>query len=192
MQNQYSWKSYFVVLSDYQQWANDRMFAALGGIAPALLLSSQGLFFNSIHHTVDHLLLVNRLWLARLQGESLRVDFRAITYPDWNQLIEATQRQAEELTLWLEGYEETLFDRRLEYVSSEGETRSMWMRDVLTHVMNHQTHHRGQISAVISRLGGVAPEMDYVYYKRDMEGYMETIRDDQAMGKGLSPPSSTA
>lgn len=66
----------------------------------------------------------------------------------------------------------------------------MWMRDVLTHMMNHQTHHRGQISAVITRLGGAAPEMDYVYYKREMEGYMEIIRDDQSLSGGATSPSS--
>lgn len=181
MQNRYSWKSYFVVLSDYQQWANDRLFAALGRIDHALLQSPQGLFFGSIHHTVDHIMLVNRLWLGRLRSEIPQVDFQEVTYPDWDQLIEATQRQAEELTLWLETCAEDWFDGHLDYVSSAGEARSMWMRDVLTHMMNHQTHHRGQISAVITRLGGAAPEMDYVYYKREMEGYMETIRDDQSL-----------
>ena len=192
MQTRYSWKSYFVVLSDYQQWANDRLFAALGGIDNALLQSPQGLFFGTIHHTVDHIMLVNRLWLGRLRSEITEVDFQQITYPDWNQLIEATQRQAEELTLWLEACTEDWFDGQLDYVSSEGEARSMWMRDVLTHMMNHQTHHRGQISAVITRLGGVAPEMDYVYYKREMEGYMETIRDDQSLSNGATSPSSLA
>lgn len=189
MPNQYSWKSYFVVLSDYQQWANDRLFAALGGIDRAALQSPQGLFFDTIHHTVDHLMLVNRLWLARLRGESLEVDFRQLTYPDWDQLIEATQRQAEELTLWLESCPEIWFDGQLDYLSSNGEVRSMWMRDALTHMMNHQTHHRGQISAVITRLGATAPEMDYVYYKRDMESYMEAIRDGQFLDKSITKPS---
>jgi len=78
----------------------------------------------------------------------------------------------------------------LDYVSSAGEARSMWMRDVLTHMMNHQTHHRGQVSAVITRLGGAAPEMDYVYYKREMEGYMEIIRDDQSLSSGATSPPS--
>lgn len=183
MPNQYSWKSYFVVLSDYQQWANDRLFAALGGIDRATLQSPQGLFFDTIHHTVDHLMLVNRLWLARLRGENLEVDFRQLSYPDWDQLIEATQRQAEELTLWLESRPEIWYDSQLAYLSSNGGARSMWIRDALTHMMNHQTHHRGQISAVITRLGATTPEMDYVYYKRDMEGYMEAIRDGQSLGK---------
>ncbi len=181
MHSRYSWKSYFVVLSDYQQWANDRLFAALGGINREFLQNPQGLFFGSIHHAVDHIMLVNRLWLARLQGETLKVNFQEITYPDWNQLIEATQCQAEELKLWLDACEPDWFDSRLDFVSSDGTARSMWVRDVLTHMMNHQTHHRGQISAVITRLGGEAPEMDYFYYKREMDGYMETIRDDQSL-----------
>lgn len=189
MHSRYSWKSYFVVLSDYQQWANDRLFAALGGINREFLQSPQGLFFGSIHHTVDHIMLVNRLWLTRLQGGTLKVNFQEIVHPDWDQLIEATQCQAEELKLWLDACEPDWFDGRLDFVSSDGTARSMWMRDVLTHMMNHQTHHRGQISAVITRLGGDTPEMDYFYYKREMDGYMEIIRDDQSSSKVAQNPA---
>jgi uncharacterized damage-inducible protein DinB len=192
MHTPYSWKSYFVVLSDYQQWANDRLFAALGGLDSSLLNSPQGLFFNSIHHTADHILQVNRLWCARLRGEAYPADFKRILYPDWNQLIEVTQSQSAELSLWLEARDEAFFDERVAFTSSNGQAREMWVRDVLTHMMNHQTHHRGQISAVITRLGGAAPEMDYFYYKIEMDGYLQTVRADQSLSSGATSPSSLA
>ena len=192
MHTPYSWKSYFVVLSDYQQWANDRLFAALGGLDPALLNSPQGLFFDSIHHTADHILHGNRMWHARLRGEAFQADFKRILYPDWNQLIEVTQSQCADLSLWLEARAETYYGERLTFTSSNGQIHTMWVRDVLTHVMNHQTHHRGQISAVITRLGGSAPEMDYVYYKIAMDGYLQTLRADQSLSSGPTSPSSLA
>ena len=192
MHTPYSWKSYFVVLSDYQQWANDRLFAALGGLDPALLNSPQGLFFDSIHHTTDHIMQVGWLWCARLRGEPYQADFKRILYPDWNQLIEVTQSQCADLSLWLEARDEAFFDERLAFTSSNGQAREMWVRDVLTHVMNHQTHHRGQISAVITRLGGSAPEMDYFYYKIEMDGYLQTVRADQSLSSGATSPSSLA
>lgn len=192
MHTPYSWKSYFVVLSDYQQWANDRLFAALGSLDPAQLSSPQGLFFGSIHHTTDHIMQVGRLWCARLCGEPYQADFKRILYPDWNQLIEMTQSQSAELSLLLEARDEAFFDERLAFTSSNGQAREMWVRDVLTHMMNHQTHHRGQISAVITRLGGTAPEMDYFYYKIEMDGYLQTVRADQSLSSGSTSPSSLA
>jgi uncharacterized damage-inducible protein DinB len=192
MHTPYSWKSYFVVLSDYQQWANDRLFAALGSLDPAQLSSPQGLFFGSIHHTTDHIMQVGRLWCARLRGEPYQADFKRILYPDWNQLIEMTQSQSAELSLLLEARDEAFFDERLAFTSSNGQAREMWVRDVLTHMMNHQTHHRGQISAVITRLGGTAPEMDYFYYKIEMDGYLQTVRADQSLSSGSTSPSSLA
>lgn len=171
----YSWKSYFVIQADYQQWANDRLFGALGRVDPDLLMSPQGLFFDSIHRTVDHLLLVNQLWFARLRGEALVVDFTALTYPDWNQLIEVTQALAREVQLWLEECDDLFFEQKLAYVSSKGEPQQMWIRDIITHMMTHQVHHRGQISAVITRLGYRSLEMDYVYYKRQMDNYRSDL-----------------
>ena len=171
----YAWKSYFVVQADYQQWANDRLFAALGRMDSAMLMSAQDLFFDSIHHTVDHMLLVNQLWFARLRGEAFVADFTKITYPDWNELIEVTQAQVRELQLWLEECDDAFFERQLAYFTTKGEPQQMWVRDVLTHMMTHQAHHRGQISAVITRLGYRSLEMDYVYYKRDIDAYRSEL-----------------
>lgn len=175
MTAQYTWKSYFVVQVDYQLWANDRMFAALGRLDAPLLMQDMGLFFHSIHHTVDHLLLVNQLWLARLRGESSRVDFSKITYPDWNQLIETTQAHMREWQLWLEECDDAFFERELIYLTSKGEDEQMWVRDVLTHMMTHQAHHRGQISAAVTHLGYSALEMDYLYYKREIAAYRKQL-----------------
>ncbi len=175
MTEQYAWKSYFVVQVDYQLWANDRMFATLGRLDAVVRLQEMGLFFHSIHHTVDHLLLVNKLWFARLRGESSKVDFSQITCPDWNQLIEKTQANLRDLQLWLEGCDDAFFESELSYLTSKGEHETMWVRDVLTHMMGHQTHHRGQISAVVTRLGYPALEMDYLYYKREMAAYRSQL-----------------
>jgi uncharacterized damage-inducible protein DinB len=175
MNEQYTWRSYFAVQVDYQLWANDRMFAALGCLDPVVRLQEQGLFFHSIHHTVDHLMLVSRLWFARLRGQSGHVDFSQITYPDWDQLIETTQANLRELQLWLEECDDAFFESEMAYLTSKGEHEIMWVRDVLTHMMDHQVHHRGQISAVLTRLGHRALEMDYLYYKREIIAYRQQL-----------------
>lgn len=172
----YAWKNHWVVQSDYQHWANEVMFSALDYLQPDVIGSDQGLFFNSIHHTVDHLLLVSQSWLARLQGERLSINYKVINNPDWRELKLALRRETRKLQSWLEAQPTEFFDSQISYASSDGKLRSMWVRDALTHLFTHYAHHRGQVSAVVTRLGAPCPEMDFVYYRRDMERLLSEVK----------------
>lgn len=164
----YAWKNHFVVQSDYQHWANEVLFTTLDHFQPDVIDSDQGLFFNSIHHTVDHMLLVSQVWQARLQNEPLTVNYKSISTPDWRELKLALRRETRKLQNWLEAQPVEFFDTQIVYTGSEGKTHTMWVRDVLTHLFTHYAHHRGQVSAVATRLGAPCPEMDFLYYRREM------------------------
>lgn len=174
----YTWKSYYVVQADYQHWANDVLFDALSRLRPETLARDEGLFFQSIHHTVDHMLLVSRVWLARLQGTNLKADYRAIQYTAWRELQNAMRHETRGLQGWLEGQPATWYDGEIAYAGSDGQERSMWVRDALSHLFTHFAHHRGQISAVATRLGAPCPEMDFVYYRREVEKLLNAARQD--------------
>ncbi len=173
----YSWKSHFTVLADYQHWANEVMFNALDHLQPEVIGSDQGLYFNSIHHTVDHLLLVSQVWLGRLQGGGVEANYRVINQPDFRELKQSLRRETRKLQTWLDAQPEEFFDSEVGYASSDGKTRQMWVRDVLTHLFTHYAHHRGQVSAVVTRLGGPCPEMDYVYYRREMDKLLSEMQE---------------
>lgn len=165
----YTWKSHFILQADYQHWANEILFAALDHLQPEVLGSDQGLFFKSIHHTVDHMLVVSQAWLARLKGESFSPDYKNINHPDWRELKNALRRETRHLQDWLAAREASFFDVPCRFTASDGSLKEMWVRDALTHLFTHYAHHRGQVSAVVTRLGGPCPEMDFVYYRREMQ-----------------------
>ena len=169
-----SWKQYFIYQADYQHWADEILFESLDRLEAKALAEPQGLFFSSIHRTVDHILVVAELWRLRLQGESPIVDFKRLHHPDWRELKSALRQEVRGLQHWLETKPEAFFESEVAYRGSDGKERRNWVRDVLTHMMGHMVHHRGQISAVATRLGAPAPEMDYMYYKRAV---------DSALGK---------
>jgi len=171
-----SWKQYFIYQSDYQHWADEVLFECLGRLDPAALLEPQGLFFGTIHHTIDHMLVVAELWRLRLQGESPIVDLKALHHPDWRELKAGLRQETRELQHWLERRTDPFFESEIAYRSIDGKERRNWVRDVLTHMMAHRVHHRGQVSAVITRLGGPAPEMDYIYYKRSVDAALGQAR----------------
>ncbi len=172
----YTWKSYFVIQADYQHWANEILFTALDHLQPEVIGSNQGLFFQSIHHTADHMLMVNQSWLARLQGESLAVDYKVIHNPDWRDLKNSLRKEVRRLQTWLESQPDAFFDSQISFTGGDGKPREMWVRDALTHIYTHYAHHRGQISAVATKLGAPCPEMDFVYYRRDMAKTLSEVR----------------
>ncbi|MDR3394556.1 MAG: DinB family protein [Parasulfuritortus sp.] len=172
----YSWKSYFVVQADYQSWANNVLFESLGHLKPDVLERDEGLFFKSIHHTVDHMLVVSQLWWDRLQGNSPPVNLREIRYPVWRELQNAMRHETRHLQEWLEGQSDLFFEDEIKFSSSDGQPRTMWVRDMLNHLFIHYAHHRGQVSAAATRLGAPCPAMDYLYYRREMEKLLEQAR----------------
>jgi len=172
----YVWKNFFVVQADYQHWANEVLFAALDHLQPDAISSDQGLFFDSIHHTTDHMLQVSQSWLSRLQGENLTVNYKVISTSEWRDTKLALRREVRKLQSWLESQPPEFFDTQIEYVGSEGKLHTIWVRDALTHLYTHYTHHRGQISAVATRLGAPCPEMDFVFYRREMQRLLNEVR----------------
>ena len=172
----YAWKNYFVVQADYQYWANEVLLSSLDHLQNEVIGSDQGLFFGSVHHTVDHMLLVSQSWLARLRGEQLAVNYKVINNPDWRELKLALRRETRKLQTWLEAQPLEFFDSRIEFIAGDGKSRAIWVRDALTHLFTHYAHHRGQISAVVTRLGAPCPEMDFVYYRREMERLLSEMK----------------
>lgn len=180
----YGWKNHFVIQADYQHWANEVLFASLEHLTPDALESDQGLYFRSIHHTVDHLLAISQLWFARLKGEAIDVNVHASQHPDWRELQNALRLETRRLQAWLEAQDDTWFEREIEFAGSDGRACRMWVRDILTHLYTLYAHHRGQVSAVAIRLGAPCPEMDYVDYRREMERLLNEVRN-----AGSNPPA---
>lgn len=156
---------YFTKLAGYHLWAHDRLLKALEPMGDADYHGDQGLFFRSVHRTLNHLLLVDRLWHGRLTGKPF-----AITGLDQELVPEraALARELRQAAATLKQLVEGLDDARLEapsaYVDTEGKRREYSLCLQLAHAFNHATHHRGQVTAVITRLGLESPVMDLPYY----------------------------
>lgn len=171
-----NWKEHFENQIDYQIWANQVLFECLAGLAPEALEQPEGLFFHSIHHTLDHMHVVLKLWSGRLQGVHTEADFHAIEQPEFAQLKRDLQQSLRALSHFLAARDEAFFETEIDYTRLGGTPSSTRAADILTHLMSHFVHHRGQISAVATRLGTPAPEMDFLYYLRDLEAMEARIR----------------
>lgn len=161
-------QSQFRQLAAYNRWANARLYAAALALPDESYRRAVGVFFASLHGTLNHLLLADRIWLKRLTGEGEhpnRLD--AILFEDRVALARARQAEDERIIRVVDGYDEAAFAASIAYRTTSGQSHEQTRADILTHLFNHQTHHRGQCHACLSILtGSEPPPLDLLLFQR--------------------------
>lgn len=157
--------SYFATLARYNVWATHRLLQALEPLSDADYRRDVGLFFKSIHGTLNHLLVGEHLiWYPRFaKGQSPRLDLAMEAEPDRKRLAQALRGGSANWKPLIESWPDERFDGQLAYTSTKGQALSLPFASTLAHVFNHGTHHRGQITAALTALGQPAPVLDWVY-----------------------------
>jgi uncharacterized damage-inducible protein DinB len=153
------------LLAGYHGWASRQLTGLLRAVPDEDYRRDCGMFFRSIHGTLNHLLLADRLWYGRFTGQPIAVrglDEELVGERD--RLAAEIVGSAERWDAWLGDVPPRRFEGELAFVTTEGTPRSMPFAATLAHVFNHGTHHRGQISAALTALGHGAPEIDLYYY----------------------------
>jgi uncharacterized damage-inducible protein DinB len=155
-------------LYDFNRWANDRILDATSALPPDELERDLHSSFPSIRDTLVHMLFAEWVWLARWQGTS-PVEAPA----DWDLTTHAAIRaRFAEVDVDRATYLEQLTDRDLQSVIAYRNTRGdpyqnpLWQ--LLRHVVNHATYHRGQVTTMLRQLGRAAVSMDLVQYYREL------------------------
>jgi uncharacterized damage-inducible protein DinB len=151
-------------MAAYNRWANAHLYALCAALTDEARKRDLGAFFKSIHGTLNHLLLGDRLWLSRLQGTALKVDsLGAELYDDFVELRAArldTDRALEDWTSTLTPAELAGELRYLGMAPPVPRCYPVWF--ALMHLFNHQTHHRGQITTLLVQLGVDAGSLDLI------------------------------
>lgn len=162
--------SHFTTLARYGQWATVRLLDTVAQLPEADYRRDVGLFFRSIHGTLNHLLVTeHHLWFVRFsEGVSPRVALDAELDSDRAKLDASLRGLAERWESWIATVPAARWEQTLEYTTMRGIPASLPFAAMLTHVFNHGTHHRGQITAVLTQLGQPCPELDLVYYLQSL------------------------
>ncbi len=151
-------KAHFEQCAAYNRWANARLYEAALALDDAHYRRDVGAFFKSLHGTLNHLLVGDRIWLKRLTGDGdapNRLD--AILHEDRRALALARAAEDERILRYVAGLDEAALDGLLHYANTSGKPFAAKRRDTLAHVFNHQTHHRGQAHGILSILTGREP-----------------------------------
>lgn len=158
-------KAYFSMLARYHRWAYGRLYERVNEVRDADYFADRQLFFGSIHKSLNHLLLVDRLWLTRLRGEPTgKVNLAEELETGRADLERALFAQCDAFIAYTNNLAEEKIDAEIDYVSSTGEPFTMSLAPLIAHIVNHGAHHRGQISAALTKAGIEAPVMDIPYF----------------------------
>ena len=157
--------TYFAGLARYHAWATARLLDEhLVHLSDAQWHRDCHLFFHSVHRTVNHLLVTDNIWFARLaEGVSPRLPLDTELYHERDPLVAALGAAVQRWSPWLAGLDATRFDGDLVYTRSDGQPMCIPFAYALGHAFNHPTHHRGQISAALTGMGRPAPVLDWPY-----------------------------
>jgi uncharacterized damage-inducible protein DinB len=160
----------FRQLADYNHWANRRIYAAALEMGEEQYRRPTGVFFGSLHGTLNHLLVTDRIWLRRLTGEGEAPSrLSMILFEDRNELAHARMAEDARLKRVVAGYGEADLDQTISYHTTSGAPQQQVLNDILLHLFNHQTHHRGHAHACCSILTGKEPPpLDLLLFQRGM------------------------
>jgi len=159
----------FKMLASYNEWANRRLYGAVAKLPDRDYRADHGVFFGSLHGTLNHLLVGDRIWMHRFTGEGQEPKtLDSILHEDFSGLREARRAEDARIIAYVGALTEGALAGTIRYRTTRAPTEiEQYLAPLLIHFFNHQTHHRGQAHALLTKLAGEAPSFDLLVFQRE-------------------------
>ena len=156
------------MLLDYHYWARDRVLAAIETLSPEQFTRDMGNSFRSIRDTAAHIYSADWIWFRRWQGESPTAIIKSETFPDLTSLREAWLTLERHVRAHVSGLDANAIEKVTEYRLLNGQPGASPFWQMLQHVVNHGTYHRGQLTTMLRQIGAAPPRsMDLIAFYRE-------------------------
>jgi uncharacterized damage-inducible protein DinB len=145
----------------YNRLANETLYEACAGLSEVDRRRDLGAFFKSVHGTLNHLLLGDRIWMTRFEGgthPSTGLD--AILFEEFAALRAARAAMDQRIEAFFADLPAGFLGCTLRYVNNAGIDSADPASVIVPHFFNHQTHHRAQVHTLLSQLGRETPVLD--------------------------------
>lgn len=156
-------KEHFVNLLNYDRWASNRLLQAM---------ESEGIENPKALRLFMHTFDAQQVWHDRIRHSIFKEKFdnSLPSYQDGDLSVAKAKEKMDEVHIKLDRLidyiEEARLEKSIAYASLEGGQYLNSLEDILTHIVNHGTHHRAQISALLRSEGHTPPQTDYIYFTR--------------------------
>jgi uncharacterized damage-inducible protein DinB len=156
-------------MAEYNRWANARLYRMAIQLPDEKYRRDVGTYFKSLHGTLNHILVADRIWMHRLTGVGDHPNkLSAILFDDLPSLSVAREQEDQRIIRFVEGLADAQLEEPWEYRMLNGTPQKQRRREILAHLFNHQTHHRGQAHATLTILGMAEPDpLDLLIMQRE-------------------------
>ncbi|TYK66321.1 DinB family protein [Colwellia echini] len=159
--------SHFILMADYNHRMNIQFSNVIDNLSEEITNEDLGAYFISIMGTLNHILVGDIIWLSRFSKHSNNYlalksilelpkpnGLNDMIFPEFSSFKIAREKVDLSLSNWLKYEVDTIdFTKNLEYSSTKGIISTRNFGELLSHLFNHQTHHRGQLSTLLNQQG---------------------------------------
>jgi len=151
----------------YNSWANYRVLDACAALSDEQFTRDMKSSFSSIRDTLVHLFQVEWIWLERWHGRSPSAWQSVTDFPNLAAVRTRWQKIERDLTDYIASLTAEDLNRVIHHKTTKGEPQAAPHWQMLQHVVNHQTYHRGQIITMLRQLGAKATSTDLIFFYRE-------------------------
>ena len=152
----------------YNHWMNEKLYAVCATMPNELRKEDRGAWFHSMHGTLNHILLADRLWLGRFTAQPFAArSLDQELYSDFQTLWQERRKTDEEIAAWLDALTDEQLAATFTYstmTNPQQITQPLW--EAAVHFFNHQTHHRGQLTTLMEQAGYDSGVTDLIWMLR--------------------------
>lgn len=154
-------------LSSYHLWANNIIIERIEKLTEDLQQQPVVSSFGSINETLYHLWNAEHTWWQRLKLQEIIVPIDESVKGDFRKLSGGLMAQSKQWQEWITAAQEHMLDHEFIYYNSKKEKFKQKVYEVLLHVFNHGTYHRGQLVSILRQLEvGAIPPTDFILWSR--------------------------
>ena len=163
-------KEYFQQLYGYNYWANQRYFTVAEGLTDEQLHRRQGHSWDSVHAVLVHMLSSEWVWLQRWHGATPKGHLDPADFPTLASLKQRWAGVETEMRAFINSQTDDGLQAVITYSNFSGEAFQVPLWQMLMHVANHETHHRGELAAMFALMNVPHPEEEVIQYFLNLSG----------------------
>jgi len=155
-------------LARYNQWSNKVVFDGVAALPPGEATKERPTLFKTMVRTLNHLYVIDLIWQAHLEGRPHGFTRRDdVLHPELPDLWRAQQKLDQWYIDWAAAQTQTTLDERVAFTLTAGSKGEMSRGDILLHVVNHSTYHRGWVCDLFFQVPARPPETDLPVFARE-------------------------
>lgn len=153
--------THFQMLARYNRVANERLYEKCAQLDPVEYRKQRQGSFGSIHALLNHILLGDRIWMSRLRGGGHTTPaLNTVQYEEFSELASARKDLDIQIEEFFASAGPDFPDHSINYTNSKGQQYREEVSVAVSHMFNHQTHHRGQVHVMLSQTSVPPPSLD--------------------------------